>query len=114
MKNKVKIIRTQEKQITTLDGANQRLLNVLGQLGTDKGGGEGGGGGAVEESVGRKVGDCAEVIDEEDSPMTPTSPPPPELNMEGRSIKDPWMIGSNLRDQKQRTLGKQQGRHMEV
>ena len=59
--DKVKIIQNQERQITTLDGANQRLLNVLGHFRN----------GEEEEEASRE---------EADSPMTPTSPPPTQMD----------------------------------
>ena len=81
--DKVKIIQTQEKHITNLDGANQRLLNVLGQLRDDESS-EGGGGGGVAQ----KPMDGVEVADEDgDSPMTPTSPPP-DLGSDTRGVKE--------------------------
>ena len=94
--DKVKIIQTQEKQITSLDGANQRLLNVLGQLRDDDDEEE-----KEDEKSSKKVTksgvttakkmtSVVEVMsgveegdddDEGDSPMTPTSPPPPSASL---------------------------------
>ena len=65
---KAKIIQNQEKHISALDGANQRLLNVLGHF--------------------RNGEEAANREQEEDSPMTPTSPPPTQMDVDGKRNKE--------------------------